>query len=232
MASSVKGIFIAVELDQTALKKSVQNATDFLKKEFNATKEAIDGALDIDANKINSKFTSIARSIADIQNEIRVGSSGKGMFSSAISQSADLRREIDNIAKNAGVSADKIKSSFSRAFDAASIENVVNSFSRYAKLLQLSNKEAIAHAKELGIVGEALDRIEAKYSRMESGSFLTSLKNMVTTGNMMAAVQASIATLGANISIAGGVELGKSMASTAIRIDSLKTAFESIYKGR
>ena len=230
MASSVKGIFIAVELDQTALKKSVQNATDFLKKEFNATKEAIDGALDIDANKINSKFTSIARSIADIQNEIRVGSSGKGMFSSAISQSADLRREIDNIAKNAGVSADKIKSSFSRAFDAASIENVVNSFSRYAKLLQLSNKEAIAHAKELGIVGEALDRIEAKYSRMERGSFLTSLKNMVTTGNTMAAIQASIATLGANLSVAGAVELGKSMVSTTIQVDSLRTAFESIYK--
>ena len=59
---------------------------------------------------------------------------------------------------------------------------------------------------------------------------MTSLKNMVTTGNTMAALQASIATLGANLSIAGGVELGKSMASTAIRIDSLKTAFESIYK--
>ena len=181
MASSVKGIFIAVELDQTALKKSVDSATEFLKKQFNETKAVIDGALNIDADKINTRFRDIASTISDIQNEIRVSSSGKDMFSSAISKSSDLRREIDNIAKNAGVSADKIKSSFSRAFDAANIENVVNSFSKYAKLLQLSNKEAIAHAKELGIVGEALDRIEAKYSRMESGSFITSLKNMGPT---------------------------------------------------
>lgn len=230
MASSIKGIFVAVELDQTALKKSVDEATKLLKKEFNNTKEVIDGALDINENKIKSKFTSIAQSIREIQNEIRVGSSGKGMFSSAIAQSDELRREIDSIAKNAGVSADKIRASFSRAFDATSVENTVNAFSRYVKLLQLSNKEAITHAKELGIAGDALSRITDKYQRLESGSFMTSLKNMVTTGNMMAAVQASIATLGANLSIAGGVELGKSMVTTAIRVDSLRTAFESIYK--
>ena len=230
MAGSIKGIFVAVELDLTALKKSVDNATKLLKKEFNNSKEVIDGALDINEDKIKSKFTAIAHSIRDIQNEIRVGSSGKGMFSAAITQSAELRQEIDKIAKNAGVSADKIKARFSRAFDATSVENTVNAFSRYVKLLQLSNKEAIIHAEELGIVGDALRRITDKYQRLESGSFMTSLKNMVTTGNMMAALQASIATLGANLSIAGGVELGKAMVTTAIRVDSLRTAFESIYK--
>ena len=30
MASSIKGIFVAVELDQTALKNSVENATKYL----------------------------------------------------------------------------------------------------------------------------------------------------------------------------------------------------------
>lgn len=234
MASSIKGIFVAVELDQTALKNSVENATKYLKDEFNKAKEVIDGSLDINEDKIKSRFMNIASSIRDVQNEIKVGTSGKGMFSSAIEQSESLRREIDTIAKNAGVSADKVKSSFSRAFDAANIENTVNAFSRYAKLLQLSNKEAIAHAKELGIVGEALDRITQKYNKLNavSGgeSFMTSLKNMVTTGNMMAALQASIATLGANLSIAGGVELGKSMVTTTIQVDSLRTAFEAIYK--
>lgn len=234
MASSIKGIFVAVELDQTALKKSVEDATKLLKKEFNNAKEVIDGALDINEDKIKTRLKDIADSIRDVQNEIRVGSSGKGMFTSAITQSEELRRTISDIAKNAGVSADKVKSSFSRAFDAANIENTVNAFSRYVKLLQISNKEAAEHAKELGITGEALDRITQKYNKLNavSGgeSFMTSLKNMVTTGNMMAALQASIATLGANLSIAGGVELGKSMVTTTIQVDSLRTAFESIYK--
>lgn len=234
MASSIKGIFVAVELDQTALKNSVENATKYLKDEFNKAKEVIDGSLDINEDKIKSRFMNIASSIKDVQNEIRVGTSGKGMFSSAIEQSDSLRREIDAIAKNAGVSTDKIKTSFSRAFDAANIENTVNAFSRYVKLLQISNTEAAQHAKELGITGEALDRITQKYNKLNavSGgeSFMTSLKNMVTTGNMMAALQASIATLGANLSIAGGVELGKSMVTTTIQVDSLRTAFEAIYK--
>lgn len=234
MASSIKGIFVAVELDQTALKNSVENATKYLKDEFNKAKEVIDGSLDINEDKIKSRFMNIASSIRDVQNEIRVGTSGKGMFSSAIEQSENLRREIDAIAKNAGVSTDKIKTSFSRAFDAANIENTVNAFSRYVKLLQISNTEAAQHAKELGITGEALDRITQKYNKLNavSGgeSFMTSLKNMVTTGNMMAALQASIATLGANLSIAGGVELGKSMVTTTIQVDSLRTAFEAIYK--
>ena len=234
MASSIKGIFVAVELDQTALKNSVENATKYLKDEFNKAKEVIDGSLDINEDKIKSRFMNIASSIRDVQNEIRVGTSGKGMFSSAIEQSESLRREIEAIAKNAGVSADKVKSSFSRAFDAANIENTVNAFSRYVKLLQISNTEAAQHAKELGITGEALDRITQKYNKLNavSGgeSFMTSLKNMVTTGNMMAALQASIATLGANLSIAGGVELGKSMVTTTIQVDSLRTAFEAIYK--
>lgn len=362
MANSIKGIFVAVELDQTALKKSIDEATKLLKKEFNDTKEVLDESLNINGDKLKTKFKDIAQSIATIQNELKSSGVGRSFFSTALSESTELQTQIDIIAKNAGVSSEKIASSFARAFDASNIENTIKAFNRYVRLLGLSNEEAIKHAKELGIVGEALEKISSKYKvdqpvinipvdqeiektknslitmsrlmhEIQNGfmspsgknifseaiseskelssaitdiatkssvsadklrsnfakamettkvdemvssfnnyvrllglsnkeaiehakelgitgealdritqkynklnavsggeSFMTSLKNMVTTGNMMAALQASIATLGANLSIAGGVELGKSMVTTTIQVDSLRTAFEAIYK--
>ena len=47
MANSIKGIFVAVELDQTALKKSIDEATKLLKKEFKQTWKDTVGSLQL-----------------------------------------------------------------------------------------------------------------------------------------------------------------------------------------
>lgn len=231
MAPKIKGLYVAVELDQTKLAASIKSATQMMKTEFDNAMTSVGSSLRLNTGSFESSLSDIAKSINRIQNVVKSQSEGE-LFSDIIKDSDDLKNSLEAVAVQAGVSSEALQKILSKAVKSNQIKEASSAFNSLAKKLDLSGDEAVLLAKDLGITGEALDKIIAKQTKIERGApgFFTNLKNLMTGGNAMAAIQSSLATLGANISVAGIVELGKSAVDTTVKLDSLKTAYTSIYR--
>lgn len=230
---SLKGIYVAVELDAEKLKSSVTEATSTLKSEFKKLGDDVSRYLNIDTSAVENSLTKLGTSISKLTAFSKAGDFSEA-FKKATASSKELEASINKMATSTGVSAQTLQANLERALKAERVSQVVNEFNRYVRVLGLSNAEAIEHAKALKLSSDVLDKINAKYDRLSrnasEGSILGQFKNIMTGGNTAAMIQSSIATLGVNLSVAGMVEFGKAAAQTTIKIDSLRTAYEAIYK--
>ena len=227
---SIKGLFVAVELDLTKLKQGVSTAVNTLTTEFEKAKDSIDKSLKLDSGAFNEVLSDVAKSINRVQNAIQTKSGGE-VFSKFIKDNDEFKKSLESVATQAGVSSEIIRDSLSKAVKANQIKETVSAVRALGYSLNLSGEQLLQYAKNLGVTGEALEKLATHTDRLnaKSGGFLTSIKNLMTGGNAMAAIQSSLATLGANISTAGIVELGKAAVDTTIKVDSLRTAYASIY---
>lgn len=227
---SIKGLFVAVELDLTKLKQGVSTAVNTLTTEFEKAKDSIDKSLKLDTGAFDEVLTDVAKSINRVQNAIQIKSGGE-VFSKFIKDNDEFKKSLEGVATQAGVSSEVIRDSLSKAVKANQIKETVSAVRALGHSLNLSGEQLLQYAKSLGVTGEALEKLATHTDRLnaKSGGFLASIKNLMTGGNAMAAIQSSLATLGANISTAGIVELGKTAVDTTIKVDSLRTAYASIY---
>lgn len=227
---SIKGLFVAVELDLTKLKQGVSTAVNTLTTEFEKAKDSIDKSLKLDTGAFDEVLTDVAKSINRVQNAIQTKSGGE-VFSKFIKDNDEFKKSLESVATQAGVSSEIIRDSLSKAVKANQVKETVSAVRALGYSLNLSGEQLLQYAKSLGVTGEALEKLATHTDRLnaKSGGFLTSIKNLMTGGNAMAAIQSSLATLGANISTAGIVELGKAAVDTTIKVDSLRTAYASIY---
>lgn len=164
MANKIKGLFVAVELDQTALTKGVKAAVNTLKTEFEGVKQTIDDSLKLDSKEINNKLSNVAKSLNRIQNAINTKTGGEA-FAEAVKESDALKESLEEVAKQAGISSEVLRDTFSKAIKANQVKSTVSEVRSLARTLNLSSEEAIQLAKDLGVMGEALDKIAPKHEK-------------------------------------------------------------------
>ena len=160
----IKGLFVAVELDQSELTKSVKSAVTTLETEFKSAKSTIDEALKLDTGAIENKLSSVVKAINRIQNAVQTKTGGEA-FAESVKGSEVLKDSLERVATSAGTTSEVLQNVFSKAIKANQVKETVSAVTSLAKSLNLTGDEVVQYAKDLGVTGEALDKIVAKHEK-------------------------------------------------------------------
>ena len=157
-------------------------------------------------------------------------SSAKGTVN--ITGTAEAKQALTELAAVSGMSEAKLRALSSVLLKSDAANAAASSYIKLANAMGLSGNAAVNYASKLGMTGKALQQVTQHFTAAEkkTKSLGEAIKNLVTTTSAVNALQSSLAVLGANLSIAGMVELGKSAIDVSIKVDSLRVAYESIYK--
>ena len=192
MANKIKGLFVAVELDQTALTKGVKAAVNTLKTEFEGVKQAVDSSLKLDSSEINNKLSSVAKSLNRIQNAINTKVGGEA-FADAVKESDSLKESLEEVAKQAGISSDLLRDTFSKAIKANQVKATVGEVRSLARTLGISSDGIQQFAKDLGVTGEALDKLAVKHEKATSRIAEVSMELKKLTGTDVTPSESEVA---------------------------------------
>lgn len=147
-------------------------------------------------------------------------------------ESTDLFKDrLEELSKMTGVAKERLRTLFGSAIENNAIEGQVQAVRNLSKALHLTGAETVALAKEMGLTGRALEIVEEKMNKTawQAKTLGEVFQHLLLTNNPANAIQSAVATLGVNVSLAGMVELGKVAVRTSVEVQSLNTAFTSIY---
>ena len=229
-ANNIRGIYLAIELNTKEIKAQTKQLTAELQTEFTKIAGQLNLAPNLNLGKIETDFGRIAVGLTSLKKQI--DALGDAQQLRGLVESTDLFKDrLEELSKTTGVAKERLRALFGSAIENNAIEGQVQAVRNLSKALHLTGAETVALAKEMGLTGRALEIVEEKMNKTawQAKSLGEVLKNIMFTNNPANAIQSAVATLGVNISLAGMVELGKAAVRTSVEVQSLNTAFNSIY---
>lgn len=218
---SISGIYVPIQLDTQYIAQDIQR----LKVQLGTMGAAMGGSLDAALNPKNlmKNFKTLIESLGNIRDATTALGRLEpfGNFQRALNW---ITPEMKQLAQTLGITTQAQRQLLEQMARNTAIQQQVNGLRQLERAMGLSRAETLKLADSLGMVTDKIARLQYMGSQGNTG-----IMERIFGKNASSTISGALGAMGVAGGAYGMVETAKGMTETAMKVDNLKTAFESIY---